>query len=134
MFPLHLDAGACPRGQVGVWHSDAVMQPGPRDGRGSTNGAPMDDRPIYCTLRRVPEKRVSLCHGAMLVGYGNGYDMKQSETRPDAGICMHVNRERRQAWAEQSKLNLDRRGNLKSFHSERVSISLYRETYARPRS
>jgi hypothetical protein len=49
-----------------------------------------------------------------MAGYGNGYDMKQSETRPDAGICMHVNRERRQAWAEQSKLNLDRRGNLKS--------------------
>jgi hypothetical protein len=36
---FHLYVG----GQVGVWHSDAVMQPGPRDGRGSTNGlgAPM---------------------------------------------------------------------------------------------
>jgi hypothetical protein len=61
MFPLHLDDGACPRGQVGVWHSDAVMQPGPRDGRGSTNGAPMDDRPFYCTLRRVPGKRIYQC-------------------------------------------------------------------------
>ena len=31
---FHLDVG----GQVGVWHSDAVMQPGPRDDHGSTIG------------------------------------------------------------------------------------------------
>ena len=33
---FHLDIGACPDGQVGVWHSDAVIQPGPRDGHGRT--------------------------------------------------------------------------------------------------
>jgi hypothetical protein len=37
------------------------------------------------------------------------FDESKGETRPD-----DVNRERRQAWAEQSKLYLDRRGNLKS--------------------
>ena len=52
---FHLDVG----GQVGVWHSDAVMQPGPRDGRGSTNGLgiPMGWLMIVLTavLSRVPK-------------------------------------------------------------------------------
>lgn len=72
--PFHLDVG----GQVGVWHSDAVMQPGPRDGRGSTNGlgAPMGWLMIVLpTVRnRVPRECQTECidyYGrAMLAGYG----------------------------------------------------------------
>lgn len=66
MFPLHLDGGgACLlRDQVGVWHSDAVMQPGPRDGRGSTNGAPtgwlMIVLAVTTVRRRVPKKRIHI--------------------------------------------------------------------------
>lgn len=119
MFPLHLDADACPRGQVGVGHSDAVMQPGPRDGRGSTNGAPTAWLMIVLATvrRRVPKKRTNYCGHGMLAGYGPAVGMKaqaKGDTSPDQTrrrrACMQVNRERRQAWAEQSKLNLDRHG------------------------
>ena len=61
MLLVHLDVGAC----VGVWHSDAVMQPGPRDGRGSTNGAPMGWLMIILlpVLSSVPEKRIHYYFG-----------------------------------------------------------------------
>lgn len=145
MFPLHLDADACPRGQVGVWHSDAVMQPGPRDGRGSTNGAPTGWLMIVLATvrRRVPKKRIYYCGHGMSAGYGPAIGMKaqaKGETRPDQTrrrrACMQVNRERRQAWAEQSKLNLDRHGAISNHlpWREGLGYSLYRETYARPRS
>ena len=44
----------------------------------------------------------------MLAGY---WHLIKAKVRPDqTQACMHVNRERRQAWAEQSKVNLDRYG------------------------
>ena len=74
---VHLDVGAC----VGVWHSDAVMQPGPRDGRGSTNGAPMDgladDHLSCCAKQRAKENAYitmgcqSWHVGRLRTGYGH---------------------------------------------------------------
>lgn len=140
MFPLHLDAGACPRGQVGVWHSDAVMQPGPRDGRGSTNGAPTGWLMIALptVLSRVPKKRIHCCRA----GYGPAVGMKapaKGETRPDAGVhaCMSIVSGDRRGPSRANSILRDTDRSLEcqiTLHSGRVAVNLYRETCARPPS
>jgi hypothetical protein len=82
---FHLDVG----GQVGVWHSDAVMQPGPRDGRGSTNGlgAPMGWLMIVlATVRSKVPNRMHILLLACHVGRLLAFDQSKGETRPDAGL------------------------------------------------
>lgn len=124
-----------------MWHSDAVMQPGPRDGRGSTNGAPTGWLMIALptVLSTVPKKRIHCCHA----DYGPAIGMKApAKVRPDqTQACMHacmsiVSGDRRGP----SRANSILRDTGQSFecqitlHSGRVSVNLYRETYARPRS
>jgi len=86
---FHLDVGAC---QVDVWHSDAVMQPGPRNGPSSTTvdralprvGWEAYKSDLQCKRHalRMPCRSAS----AMLVGYCTVTGVKQSETRQMSSV------------------------------------------------